>query len=77
MSYDVGFKFVLQAPDVIYTLALEPLRADLSALFIDLDAQFSGVTNLEDTKERIATVDSFMRTQVRSFLERRAEGWIA
>jgi hypothetical protein len=77
MSYDVGFKFVLQSPGVIYTLALEPLRADLSALFIDLDVQFSGVANLEDTKERIATVDSFMKTQVRSFLDRRAEGWVA
>ena len=77
MSYDVGFKFVLQSSDVIYTLALEPLRKDLSALFIDLDAQFSGVVNLEDTKERIAAVDSFMSTHVRSFLERRAEGWVA
>jgi hypothetical protein len=77
MSYDVGFKFVLQSPNLIYTLVLEPLRADLSTLFIDLDAQFSGITNLEDTQERIATVDSFMRTQVRSFLERRAEGWVA
>ncbi len=77
MSYDVGFKLVLESPGVIYTLALEPLRADLTALFIDLDAQFSGATNLEETKERIAMVDSFVRTQVRSFLERRAEGWIA
>src|SRR6266511_4182166 len=75
MSYDVGLKFILQAPEVIYTLLVEPLRADLSTIFIDLDAQFPGTVNLEEIKDRVVSVDSFMKTQVRSFLERRAKGW--
>jgi hypothetical protein len=75
MSYEASLKVVLSGADKAYVLLIEPLRSDLSHLFVDIDAQFPGVVDVDKIGERIASVNEFVVKQVGNFLERRAKEW--
>lgn len=75
MTFEASVKLVLRGSDVQYTLLVEPLHADVSQLFLDVDAQFAGPVDVQRIADRFTQVEAFVRTQVRSFLERRAEMW--
>jgi hypothetical protein len=74
-SFDVSVKFTIQRADVVQTVSIEPLRADTSMLFIDLDAQYPGVADLTRVAEQIQKAHTFVTGPVDTYLDRRAEGW--
>ena len=75
LNLDASVKLTMTGPEHVYALSIEPLRSDLTSLFIDLDCQFPGACDLEHTSERVMQADSFMQQQVRAYLESRSEGW--
>lgn len=75
MSFEGSVKFLLTAPDVQYTLLIEPLHADLAFLYLDLDAQFPGPLDPAKIGERVRQAETLITTQVRNFLEKRGEEW--
>ena len=75
MTYEASFKVFLTGTDAVHTLLVEPLRADPSQLFIDLDAQFPGVVDVTRIEDRIVSVNEFVTKQVADFLDRRAKEW--
>lgn len=75
MEYQASVKYVLKSAEVSYTLWLEPLYSNLEFIFIDLDAQFPGVADVTQVAERVTAVATFMSTRVKTFLDRREEGW--
>ncbi len=75
MDYAGSAKLTLTSESVVYTLSIEPFNADNSYLFLDLDVQFPGIVDLNTIQDRLASVESFMASQVRDFLDRRSEQW--
>lgn len=75
MKYEASVKYTLRSDSVTYTLGIEPLHIDPQFLFLDLDAQFPGSVDVAGVRNRVLEVEGFAHSQVRSFLERRAEGW--
>lgn len=75
MEFEASIKLVLKGTDVVHTVLIEPLHADLSYLYLDLDTQFQGVVDVARVAERIGQAEAFLSTQVRTFLERRGEAW--
>lgn len=74
-EYEASLKVILKNPTVTYTVLVEPLHADPSNLFIDLDAQFPGTADVSQVSDRIREVNDFAVSRVATYLERRAEGW--
>ena len=70
----VGLKYVVSVPDATYTLVVEPLLADPKLLFIDLDAQQQGPTNLDTIKDRAAEAERFLTKTVNAHLDKAAGG---
>lgn len=65
-----GLKFGLNAPDgSLYVLTLEPWLADNQAIFVDLDAQFPGLANLDSVSERAREAHEYARTAVKEYLD--------
>jgi hypothetical protein len=64
----VGLKLVTEQADTIYTVQIEPLHADLSLVFIDVDAQLPNVVELVQIRDQIRRVEEYVRTQVREYL---------
>jgi hypothetical protein len=75
MEYEASVKLIMKSADVTYTLLIEPLHADLAYLYLDLDTQYQGVVDITRIAERIGQAESFLSTQVRTFLDRRGEAW--
>lgn len=75
MDCEASLKVVLKGPDRIYTLLVEPLQSDPSNLFLDLDAQFPGTVDVGDIEQGILSVNEFLTTQVKGFIENRAKEW--
>jgi hypothetical protein len=75
MRSEASVTFLLSTPEVQYTLAIEPLRADPTYVYVDLDAQYPGAVDLTAVEGKIKSVDEFMRNQVNNFLDKRAEAW--
>ncbi len=65
-----GLKLGLSAPDgSFYLLTLEPWLADNQAIFVDLDAQFPGVANLDDVRARAREAHEYAQTAVKEYLD--------
>jgi len=65
-----GLKLGLSAPDgSFYLLTLEPWLADNQAIFVDLDAQFPGVANLDDVRDRAREAHEYAQTAVKEYLD--------
>lgn len=75
MAFEAAIKVLMHGEDRDYTLAVEPLLADRSVLFIDLDGQFPGIVDQAHISDRILEVESFLVQQVRHFIESRAQEW--
>ena len=68
-----GVKYVATAPEVVYTLVIEPLQVDPKFLYVDLDAQFPGPLDLSSVKTRIGEAERFMSHSVKNYLQRCAD----
>ncbi|MDP9224084.1 MAG: hypothetical protein M3P18_09545 [Actinomycetota bacterium] len=65
-----GVKYVVSdAEGNAFTLLVEPLIADNTFLFLDLDAQFPGLMTLDDLKERAQDTERYMSQTVSSYLD--------
>jgi hypothetical protein len=67
-----GQKFVVdQEGSHRYTLILEPLQADASFIFIDLDAQFPGpLTSLDSVADRAEDANTYLTHAVSRYLDK-------
>ena len=74
-SFVACIKVAMMNPDVNRTLLVEPLIADPTQLFLDLDSQFPGVVNPAQIREHITGAGDFMTHQVDSFLDARSAEW--
>jgi hypothetical protein len=71
----VGVKYAASdAEGSAFTLMVEPLIADNTFLFLDLDAQFPGPVSLDDLKERAQDAERYMKQTVSSYLDGLAAG---
>lgn len=57
------------------TVLVEPLLNDFAQLYLEVDAQFPGLVDQSQFKDRIVSTDCFMSDHLKPFIERRAEGW--
>lgn len=65
-----GLKLGIAAADGSqFTLTVEPLHADDSMLFVDLDAQFPGQCELGRIREHVAEVEDYASRAVKHYLE--------
>lgn len=67
-------KYIIQGPDRRQTILIEPLQVDRAFIYIDVDAQFSGVT-VSNLKDKVLSVEDFVRHQLNDFLDSRAKEW--
>jgi hypothetical protein len=67
-----GVKFVAHGANTTYTLVIEPLMRDPHYLFLDLDAQFAGPTDLDAVKARAHDAEEYLTHAANSFLDRMA-----
>jgi hypothetical protein len=65
-----GVKFIAQGPAVNYTVVIEPLLADRRYLYIDLNAENNGQTDLDSVTARAQDAERYLSQTVGSFLER-------
>lgn len=65
-----GVKYVASTEQVQYTLVIEPLQADNSYLFLDLDAQFPGPTTLDAVTDRASDAEGYITHAVNAYLDR-------
>jgi hypothetical protein len=75
MEYRGTVKYVFQGEKHTFALTLEPLLADSAFIYVDLDAQYPGPVDLNRVKDQVTEAETFITSQVRSFLERAAEEW--
>ena len=65
-----GVKYGAGAPDNSqFVLTIEPWLADDRFIFIDLDAQFPGVTTLDTLKDRARDAEQYLTGAVREYLD--------
>ncbi len=70
-----GVKYaVSDAEGNAFTLMVEPLIADNTFLFLDLDAQFPGLMGLDDLRDRAQDAERYMQQTVSSYLDGLAAG---
>jgi hypothetical protein len=69
-----GVKYVVSEPEAQYTLLVEPLVADNTYVFLDLDAQFPGEARVEDIRERASDAERYLTQTVSSYLDGLATG---
>lgn len=69
-----GAKFIANGPDVTYTLVIEPLLRDARFLFLDLDAQFAGPTELDRVIPRATDAERYLTQAANRFLDGVAGG---
>jgi len=74
-NFLASIKVVMLGIDVNRTLLVEPLVADPTNMYLDLDSQYPGVVDPNQIRDRISQADDFMAHQVKAFLEARAQGW--
>ncbi len=67
-----GMKYVTQAVDsnVQYTLVIEPLHADPTQLFIDVDANYGPGVGLDDIEAKAGEVLEYVRVPVKNYLDK-------
>lgn len=67
-----GTKFVTSSVsgDAQYTVLIEPLVADMTQLYLDVDANFPGSQTLDRVKERAIDVLQYVRTPLKNYIER-------
>jgi hypothetical protein len=67
----VGVKYGVEAADKssAFTLVIEPLIADPKFVFIDLDAQYPGLADLDRVTDRAADAERYLTETVRPYLE--------
>jgi hypothetical protein len=75
MEYQSQVKYVLKGDGYTYALDLEPLQADPTYLYIDLDTQYLGAVDPSRIKDKILECHGFVSSRVNNFLDRRAEEW--
>ena len=69
----VGVKYGIDGPDSARTtLVIEPLMADNSFVFVDLDVQHPGVVDLDRITDRTADSERYLSDTVQPYLERAA-----
>jgi hypothetical protein len=69
-----GVKFVIQHDNARYTLVIEPLVADMTSLFVDLDAQFEGPAELNEIAAKAKEAEAYMTHSVNPYLDRHQAG---
>jgi hypothetical protein len=65
----VGTKYVVNEPETQFTLLVEPLIADNTFLFLDLDAQFPGPITLDLVKDRAEDAERYIMQTVGPYLD--------
>lgn len=75
LEASVSVKIMMHSPEVAYTLVIEPRLGDPTLLYLDLDAQFPGLIDIEKVDDRVHQADQFMTYQVKNFLGNRSKEW--
>jgi hypothetical protein len=75
MDFQVGIKAIFKGENVTHTLTIEPVQVDPKMLYLDLDSQFPGLVDDSRIASEVMLANDFMSTQVRNFLDARAESW--
>ena len=69
-----GLKFVVTHQDLTHTLVIEPLQADNSYVFIDLDTQWPGPVSVDSVHDRASDSLRYLQGAVRTFLDSASGG---
>lgn len=64
-----GVKYVSGSDQSQYAILIEPLVADNTMLFLDLDVQFPGRASLDDVADRVKEVERYMTGPVNGYLD--------
>jgi hypothetical protein len=64
-----GAKLIVRHEDVAYTVLIEPLLADPQYLYLDLDAQYPGPADLDNTEKRVDATERFLTETVKPYLD--------
>lgn len=64
-----GVKYVAATPETQFTLVIEPLQADNSFVFIDLDAAFAGPATLDTVAARSKDAEQYLSQAANAYLD--------